>query len=199
MQIYRNDRFCLNPNLVCLLCHPALCYLKFVGTGEWLLDPRLQKKRLDIHIRGTTVKIWHNGAYENACGFLVLTKPLKSTNDSVIVKIGYNQSKIYFPLHYIFPQVTTERSMFVSRSAASPIVKTIGERVVIIGNDVEGKSDYIGHHAVVIRCMWPLPYDQGCLQILTTGPNWGTIRYFSDMSLCRSDTGELDWFGTMVR
>jgi hypothetical protein len=159
----------------------------------------LQKKRLDIRIRGTTDNIWHNGAYENACGFLVLTKVPKSINDSVIVKIGYNQSKIYFPLRYIFPQVTTERSMFISRSAASPIVKTIGERVVIIGKDVEGKSDYIGHHAVVIYCIWPLPPAQGCLQISTAGRNRGIIRYFSEESLCRSDDGEFDWYGTMVR
>jgi hypothetical protein len=187
MQIYRNDRFCLIPNLVCLSRHVAFCYLMFVDVGEWLLDPRLQNKRLDICIRGTTVKIWHNGTYKNACSFLVLTKAPTSVNDLVIVKIRYNQSKIYFPLHYIFPQITTERSM--SRSAASPVVKTIGKRVVIIGSDVEGTSNYIGQHAVVIRCIWPLLHDQGCLQILTSGPNWGTIRYFNDHSLCQSDTG----------
>jgi len=187
-----------NLNQVYLFCHLRLCYSKFMAAGEWLLDQRLQGKRLDVRIRGTTVQIWHNGAYEDACGILVLTKVPKSVDDSVVVKIGYNRSKIYFPLRYIFPQITTERPMFVSRNDASPVVKTIGERVLIIGNDAEGKSDYIGHHAVVIHCIWPLLGDQGCLQIVTTGPFWGTIRYFSDTSLCRSDAGELDWFDTII-
>jgi hypothetical protein len=37
------------------------------------------------------------------------------------------------------------------------------------------------------------------LQILTTGPIWGTIRYFSDKALCRSDGGEFNWFGNVIR
>src|SRR5215472_9612021 len=100
-----------------------------------------------------------------------MAKTCRSVNDSVPVIMGYNRSRVYFPLRHIYPETTTERPGFVSQDAARPVVKTPGERVVIIGNDVEGRLDYIGKLALVVHCYWPLPSDQGCLYLLPNGPS----------------------------
>jgi hypothetical protein len=155
-------------------------------TGEWLLESRLLHKRLDVRITGTNISLWHNARYEDECGFLTLTKKVSSVNDSVVVKVGYNQSKIYFPLRHIYPEITTERPKIILRSAAIPIIRAIGEQVVVIGADLEGKLDLIGNDALVIHCIWHLAPDQACLQVLTPGPLHGHIRYFPEKSLCRS-------------
>jgi hypothetical protein len=120
--------------------------------GEWLLDKRLLNTRLDIRIRGTKETLLYNGRYDNACGWMVLTKPLSDVDDHIAVKLGYTQSNLYFPARHIFPETTTERPGFVHASAALPVVSVQGERVVIIGTDGLGQSDCVGKHALIIHC-----------------------------------------------
>jgi hypothetical protein len=155
-------------------------------SGEWLLNPQLLNKKLDVRIKGTNTTLWHNGRYEGECGIVILNKKVSSVKDSVIVKVGYNQSKASFQLRYVYPEITTERPRFVSPSSVKPIVDTIGEWVVIIGADMEGKTDLIGNYAVVVYCQWPLELGYACVQVLTPERSEPLFHYFPAKSLCRS-------------
>jgi hypothetical protein len=150
-----------------------------------LLDSRLLHKRLDVRINGTRTTLWHNARYEDQCGLLELAKEVTSVKDSVFVRMGYNRSKIYFPLIHIFPETTTEKPGFVLPSAAQPVVKTIGRRVVIIGPDLEGRTDFFGYYAIVTYCPYPLRDDHTCLQIMDVPQV--QLGYYAVESICRSD------------
>ena len=164
----------------------SLSVFNALHSGEWLLDSRLMHKKLDIRIRGTRVTRCHNARYENECGFVIPDKKFTSVDDSIVVKVGYNQSRLYFPLRHIYPEVTTERPNFIARSVAIPVARAIGERVVIIGADLEGKMDLLGNYALVIHCIWALDSDQVCLQVLMPRQSDPCVRYFPEKSLCRS-------------
>src|SRR6266487_3913977 len=104
--------------------------------GQWLLDKRLLKKRLDVHIKGTSTTLFYNGCYENHCGHVLLDAVPVSTEASVRVKISFEQMKANIRVRYLIPETTNETPGFVSASQARPIVHAYGERVVIIGPDV---------------------------------------------------------------
>jgi hypothetical protein len=164
-----------------------------VYVGEWLLNARLLNKRLDIRIQGTKETLVHNGRYENERGFTVLTKLPPDVNHRLLVKLGYAQSRVFFPACHIFPETTTTRPGFVV--AGRPVVSTPGERVVIVGEDGEGKLDYVGTFALITSCPWVLAPGNTLVMITTPGPFLGKHLYFNEKSLCRSHAESIEWMG----
>jgi hypothetical protein len=172
--------------------------LRSSSLGEWLLDMRLLRKRLDVRIEGTTTTLSYYGRYEGQCGYTVLTKTPSDVNVTVPVKVGFTESRIFLPLHHLSPQRTTERPGFVPAKAAHPIVSAVGERVVIIGVDLEGNSELVGNYALVIHCPWQLASGQACVQVSSRGSFWGRFGYFDQMSLCRSYYEPVSWMGMTI-
>jgi len=166
--------------------------------GQWLLDSRLLNKRLDVRIHGTTKNLYRNGAYENACGFLVLTSVPRRADASLVVKIGMNQSKLHFKANNITPQLTTECAPIVAPEAARSIASTIGQRVVIVGRDSEGKMDTLGCYGQITDCPWPLAPGYACVAVNVPGSQWLVMRYFFETSLCRSIAEPVEWSGKTV-
>jgi hypothetical protein len=80
----------------------------FHSLGEWLLDTRLLNKWLDVCIQGTKRTLYHNGHYEDACRFLVLERTPSDVSTSIVVKIGFAEGCLHFPVQHIFPLTTTE-------------------------------------------------------------------------------------------
>ena len=170
-----------------------------VVVGKWLLDSRLLNKRLDIRIRGTKKTLFHNGRYENQCGFTVLTQVPSSVNESVTVKLGYEQTKRKFQLCYLFPEMTTEIPRVVGPEAASPVVSSIGQRVVIIGPFLGGPSDMVGNYALIEDSMdSSMKSDLGLARVCSAGEWTGVASYFPDTSLCRSLCGAVEWEGSLI-
>jgi hypothetical protein len=156
------------------------------GLGEWLLNEKLLHKQLDVRIKGTVDTLFYNGKYENKCGFVVLDSVPFNTASSVTVRIGLEQSRRSFKLFYLFPQTTTENPGFVPAEAARPVVSTVGQRVVIIGPDVTGNSEYIGSYGMVIECCYNLPPGDALVLMYYPGPNSTFPAYFNESYLCRS-------------
>jgi hypothetical protein len=163
--------------------------------GKWLLDDRLLNKRLDVRIRGTTRTLFHNGRYENQCGFTVLTRAPSSVNESVIVKLGYEQTKRKFQLCYLFPEMTTEVPKVVGPDAARPVVSSIGQRVVIIGPILGGPSDMVGNYALIEEST---ESNLGLARVCSSGEWHGIASYFPDTSLCRSLPEFAEWEGSLI-
>jgi hypothetical protein len=159
-----------------------------VVQGEWLLDPRLVHKKLDVRISGTTNPVWRNGRYENKSGFIVLRAPLKSVDDSITVSIGYTQGQVSFRAYHLSPEITTEQEGPDSQITlpALPIISVLGTRVVIIGPDVMSTSNYIGQYALIIYAPYQLGPGEVCVQIPNGERDAGFIGYFHQASLCRS-------------
>jgi hypothetical protein len=159
-----------------------------VDTGEWLLDPRLLNKKLDVKIIGTTDPPWRNGRYEKKVGFTMIRMPLKSVNDSVNVSMGYAQSRIYFRAYHLCPEITMEQEGPTPQTtpAASPICSTLGTRVVIIGVDLYGSVDLIGQYALIIHSPYQLEPGQSLVQVINSETKAGHLAYFNQSSLCRS-------------
>jgi hypothetical protein len=159
-----------------------------VVLGEWLLDPRLVNKKLDVRINGTTNPIWRKGHYENKPGFVVLRMSLKSVDDSITVTMGYTQGQVSFRAYHLSPEITMEQEGPDSRTAhpALPMISVLGTRVVIIGADVMGTSSYIGQYALIIYTPYTLGLGEVCIQITNGQRDAGFIGYFNQTSLCRS-------------
>jgi hypothetical protein len=151
-----------------------------------LLDSRLLCRKLDICIKGTQSTLFHNGRYENHCGFIVLKKVPIDVNSSVMVKIGYTQSQKQFQPRYLIPQITTENPPVITREAATPLVLAVGCRVVIIGADLYGNSDLVGCYGCIVNSGYALPVNQAFLLVVSQGPWYGRGFYFHQSSLCRS-------------
>jgi hypothetical protein len=80
----------------------------FHSLGEWLLDARLLNKQLDVCIQGIKRTLYHNGRYEDACGFLVLERTPLDISTSIVVKIGFVEDHLHFPVRHIFPLTIME-------------------------------------------------------------------------------------------
>jgi hypothetical protein len=150
-----------------------------------MLDPRLVGKKLDVRIKGTTQTSFHNGCYENHCGFTILKAAPATVHSSTTVRIGFAEAQKSFPVGYLYPQTTTERPPFVSREAAGSITSNIGQRVVIIGPDVKENKELIGNYGHVVHSGWILQAGLALVQVCSADSygNWG---YFNENSLCRS-------------
>lgn len=162
-----------------------------------MLDPRLLYKRLDVRIKGTTRCLFHNGTYEDADGFTVLTGIPKNTDTSIFVKVGFEQSRIRFPLRFLFPEMTTQRPFFVPLKLATPVVSTYQQRVVIIGPDCYDKLDLVGNYGRITNTGYSLASDQAYVMV-TTGLRRGEGSYFHGQSLCRSHDEPVVWDGMTV-
>lgn len=167
-------------------------HVLFSGTesypGEWLFDARLVHKKLDVRISGTTQPVWRNGRYEHRAGFIVLRMPLKSESDSITVKVGYMQSQVSFRPYHLSPEITMHQEGPGSQivESAIPMTSVLGTRVVIIGPDVIGASNYIGQYALIIYAPYQLNHGETCIQIINGERDAGFIGYFHQTSLCRS-------------
>lgn len=140
---------------------------------------------MDVRINGTKKTLFHNGRYEDKCGFIVLKKVPASVDESVVVKIGFEQSQRQFPLRYLVPEKTTERPQFVIGSMVKPIVKEFGQRVVIIGPDLTGTSNVVGSFGVILGPPCVLPPGEALVMVRSSGNADGYF-YFHENSLCRS-------------
>ena len=118
--------------------------------------------------------------------------------DSVLVKMGYTQSRVYFPLCHLVPLHTTERPGIVSWSQAQPIISVPGQRVVIIGADLEGKEELVGQYAFIIASYYQLHDGHACIQVSSRGPLGGQYGYFDVKSLCQSHCEPVEWMGRQI-
>ena len=153
--------------------------------GEWLLNSKLVHKRLDVRIKGTASALFYNGRYENRCGFVVLEAVPSSVNTSVTVKLGWERTRRKFPLRYLSPELTTENPPSISAEVACSVLSSIGQRVVIIGADINGDSCLVGDYGTIIRPehhLFPL-----CACVLVSySRGQGFASYFPENSICRS-------------
>jgi hypothetical protein len=164
--------------------HPTQIHI-----GQWLLDARLLNIPLDVRIRGTTALQFHQGRYENHCGRLMLNAVPANNEASVKMKIGLVKTNVYMRPRYLFPEITTETTQMPGYVSASPIqriVHVFGERVVIIGPDIYGTSDYVGSYGFISYSGYQLPVDQACVRFSSPGQYVGQGSYFMETSLCRS-------------
>jgi hypothetical protein len=166
-------------------CTSASHFIK-TQIGQWLLDARLLKKRLDVRIQGTRVVLFHNGRYEGACGRITLDTIPATTEAAIRVLVGYERTKANLRPRFLIPETSTETPHLILAQNARPIVQAFGERVVIIGPDVYGNSDLVGNYGLVLRTQYMLPADQACVQVCSNEPAEGRASYFVDTSLCRS-------------
>lgn len=154
--------------------------------GEWLLDPRLVGKRLDVRIMGTAQTSFRDGRYENQCGFTTLTATPANIHSSTTVRMGFAEARVSFPAVYLWPQRTTERPPFVSKDVAGPITSNFGQRVVIIGSDVENNAEFIGNYGIVVHSGYTLLAGIALVQVCSAGDSFGKYGYFNEKSICRS-------------
>ena len=158
-----------------------------------MLNERLIGKKLDVRIQGTRATLFHNGQFEGQLGFVVLDKPLRNVDQSVVVKLGYAQNRRPFPPRYLLPEMSTERPGFVTPDHAVPVISVLQERVVIIGADLNGYSDAVGNYGHIAYCPWPLLPKQTLVYIISLGPLQGQHRYYHQRSLCRSFPEGAGW------
>jgi hypothetical protein len=157
-----------------------------------------------VRVQGTTSTDppWQSGKFEGQLGFVVLTRKAPSVQTSITVKTGFAENRALLQIQHLVPEDSTEVPTYRSEHAvpSASIFSTSGCRVVIIGPDIEGCSDYIGNYALVASVAYTLPPDHSAVQIASPGPYWGKYVYLDISSVCRSIpvSGPIDWFGTMV-
>jgi hypothetical protein len=154
--------------------------------GEWLLDLRLVGKKLDVRIMGTTQTSFHKGRYENHCGFINLKEVPANVYSSTTMRIGVSETRQLFCIGYLYPQTTTDRPPFVVGNTVGPITSKIGQRVVIIGPDIQNNPELIGNYGHVIVSGYDLPIGLAFMQVSSPGNFHGKWGYFNEKSVCRS-------------
>ena len=155
--------------------------------GEWLLDPRLVGKKLDVRVNGTITPLWQKGGYENKIGIVELKKLLKTVGDSIAVKIGYTQGWVFVCACHLLPEHTTQQPRpFQEPAMSERLINSPGMRVVIIDVDLVGSLDCIGQYAYIVRCPYRLEERQACVQIAIGQSHMGHIGYYTEGSLCCS-------------
>jgi hypothetical protein len=158
----------------------------FHSLGEWLLDTRLLNKRLDVCIQGIKRTLYCNGYYEDACRFLVLEQTPSDVSTSIIVKIGFAEGRLHFPVQHIFPLTTMEQPQpsQIGLNDVKPIISSPHMWVVIIGLDLDGKADFIGCYDLIAECDLELGRVQAYIYVVVPGSIDGQYRYFHKSSLC---------------
>lgn len=159
-----------------------------------MLEKRLLRKRIDIVIQGTIKSAYRGGIYEGSRGFTYLKTPPKNTNTAIFVKLGLEETKIKVPIKYLFPETTTDRGRLTTDNKVKPISTINGTRVVIIGADSEGSTDFIGTlGGVVVGHLRELQPLQVVVSIFAAKQHV----YFPVQSLCRSYEGPFTWDGEL--
>lgn len=150
-----------------------------------MLDSRLVGKKLDVRVMGTASI--YKGRYENQCGFITMTETPADLYASTTVRIGFEESRRSFPIGYLHPQTTTERPPFVVAKDAVALTSQLGQRVVIIGPDIEGSTQLIGQYCYIVHSGHSLPVGLALVERCISGDDgkcsWG---YFNEGSICRS-------------
>jgi len=140
-----------------------------------------------VRIKGTKDTLFHNGVYEDQCGYLTLSSEPSNVNASVIVMVGYRRNKIKLKPIYLIPLTTTETPGVVPQNAARPVVSCIGERVVIIGPDLFGNSELVGNYGLIVDSGYRLEPTHAIVQVCdSASPKVGYAACFDESSLCRS-------------
>ncbi|KAF9455556.1 hypothetical protein BDZ94DRAFT_1363706 [Collybia nuda] len=171
--------------------------------GEWLFDERLLMKKLDVRVQGTTSTYpsWQSGRFEGQLGWVVLTNKIRSGHTSTYVKVGFAESRALLQIQHLVPERTTEvPTYWPTITAPTSIFSSPGTRVVVLGPDENGCTDYIGNYALVTQSPVELPNNFGLVQIASPGPNFGKYIYLDISSVCRSipTPGPIDWFGLII-
>ena|ERR1700738_844077 len=155
--------------------------------GSWLLDHRLVGKRLDVRISRTGD--FHKGKYEGKMGFVVLKSTPTTISDSVEVRVGHDESRRHFRLHHLTPERTMEipypEYMKKDPGMSPPVISTPGTRVIVIGADSHGNTDFVGNFGTTLAS----PYPQFACVLLsqTWPPTYSNMPgFFPPDSLCRS-------------
>jgi hypothetical protein len=139
-----------------------------------------------VFIQGTTVGILVlGGRYEGQIGYMTLSTVPPNVDTRVHIRVGFTEANAFIPPRCLWPHRTTARPGFVPLEDARPVISVLGERVVIIGADVSGNSDWIGEYGRVVQCEFPPPPASACVQALS-GPSLGHLKFFHENSLCRS-------------
>jgi hypothetical protein len=120
----------------------------------------------------------------------VLNHPWKGLDSLVMVKLGLIATQVKFPLKYILPETTAEREGAVNASDAQLIQAELGQRVVVIGPDLSGNSNFIGCYGCVSSCQFPLePHDA----LILLYPPASQFAYFNKKNICRSHHESVLW------
>lgn len=99
-----------------------------------------------------------------------------------------------FPVKYVFPETTTEHAPSVSPQNARPIDKVNGTRVVIIGEDTKGNTDFVGALGAVVTGHG---YEMHPMQVLVVLFKEKVHLRFPVHSLCRSLEGPFTFEGEL--
>jgi hypothetical protein len=152
-------------------------------------------KKLDVRVRGTQRTLWRNGKYENQIGFTVLTNVLSNVDQKIFIKLGYNETRLSFPLKNLHPLTTTERPKFVSEAEANPVVYCKNYRVVVIGGDLTSNNALVGNYGKVVASEMP-----GCARVVISSP--GPYAHhefiFREEALCGSYHRTIEWDGLLI-
>jgi len=149
-----------------------------------------------VRVRGTQRTLWRSAKYENHIGFTVLTRIHSNVDDKILVKLGYNETHVSFPLRYLYPLTTNERPKFISEADAQPVVKCKGHRVVVIGGDLTSNHDLVGYYGKVVGFEIRNP---GRAQVaISSGPCAFLEFVFREEALCASYERTVMWDGSLV-
>ena len=131
--------------------------------------------------------VGYNGRYEDHSATLELESVPKDTETSVLVRVGYAQSRKFFPIAHLVPKRTTRRPMYISEADAVSMTSVLGQRVVVIGPDLSGDSSAVGLYGIVVFCGYALQPGHAMILITSKGPLHERAMYFHEDSLCRSN------------
>ncbi|KAJ8514544.1 hypothetical protein ONZ45_g7938 [Pleurotus djamor] len=161
-------------------------YLSF-SEEEDPIPHSTQHRKVGVIIRRTTgmncqgkfvSKPFHRGAHEGRQGSVVITKALKDSMSSVMVRVE-DQTNLSFRIKYLDP-------------LQDEVLFNVGVRVVIIGPDSYGLTNEVGRYGWITACVYELPAQQRLIHIEPQ-----TWTYFPISSLCYS--GELiEWDSQLV-
>jgi hypothetical protein len=82
--------------------------------------------------------------------------------------------------------------------SAWPVVSTFGERVIIIGYNVEGAMDMVGYYGEITQCPYNLVASTASVAVTVPGLAWYVMCYFVEKLLCRSTSEPVEWTGLII-
>jgi hypothetical protein len=129
--------------------------------------------------------LYHRGKYENNIGFIILDEVPSNVEAPVRVRVGFTESRVVFQPHFLAPLMMMENPPFTPPEKAQPVVSSMGQRIVIIGVDLEGSPRWVGNYGIIIKSHYPLQPGHALVYI-AAGQSSGTCSYFDETSLCRS-------------
>jgi hypothetical protein len=151
--------------------------------GEWLLEPKLLRKQLDVRIRGS--KDYYKGMYEGQIGCIEIYFHPRDVNSSIEILVGLYKTKRKIKLHYLEPATALELPHKLNEMKEYPLDQCIGSRVVVIGPDCAGDSKYVGCYGIVAAVPTQVQSGYACIMIAEK-KFAGHNAFFHITSLCSS-------------